>query len=126
MAGVWQTATIPNGTAVTQDLAIAPNQRIIGVLVPATWTAADIGFEVSNDSVTFYPVIDPAGVAGTEDARIKNVATGAAQFYIVPDAIDESSEQTVHQKLRSINTASNADVNQGADRVLQVLLADRR
>lgn len=124
MAVLWKDVSILNNTAISEDLRLGPNQRVVGILVPGTWTAADIGFAVSRDGTTFVRVVDPARTtAATSHARVVNVETGASEYYIVSEALD--LPVGVNVKLTSINVASNADVNQGGDRALQVAVSDR-
>lgn len=124
MAVVWKDITILNGAAASGDLALGPNQRIVGFIVPGTWTAADIGFLVSRDGSTFVAAVDPSRTAAaTSFARVINVETGASRYYVISEALD--LPVGINVKLTSINTASNADVNQGADRLLQVAISDR-
>jgi len=124
MSTRYHTATIANGAAVSDAISLINGERITGVIVPSAWTAADIGFSVSVDGTTFYEVADVTRTtAGTSEARIINVVTNAAAFYAVPAVMDLEFGGFV--KLTSVNTANNADVNQGAARSLIVTISKR-
>jgi hypothetical protein len=56
-----QTLTIASGAALSGELEFSPYDKLI-IHMPAAWTAADIGFQVSNGSGgTFLPLYDAAG-----------------------------------------------------------------
>lgn len=54
------TATIPNGAAVSQGVDLA-NHRLHHIVLPAGWSAAAVGFDVSHDGVSFAPLFNAAG-----------------------------------------------------------------
>lgn len=114
---VVHSVTIANNAAASNAFSFK-GYRIAGIVKPATWTAADISFEVAADdgSSTFVKVVNNDGAI----VRITGVSTTVAEYMIVPeigDAIVGNSAKVV-----STNTASEADANQGGDRVLMVVL----
>lgn len=125
-ASRWITATIASGAAVTGPLELKPGERILGILTPSAWTAADIYLQVSFDNSTYTDVSDSAGAAlklGT------SIATAAEEFRVTSNVVVAGATQGVrdvpfanHVRLRSVNTASEADVNQGAARTIRVMV----
>lgn len=109
--------TIASGAAVSESIALTGiNLLGVGVLVPNAWTAANIGFEVSEDGTTWIPVYDKEGARIT----ITGIATAAVGLYIAP------SEAWVmgafpHMRCVSLNTSTGANINQGAARSLKVI-----
>jgi hypothetical protein len=83
---------------------------LVAILMPATWTAADLTFQASNDNTTFYNMVNTAGneVTVTGPAASEWVAIDPADFVGVE-----------YLKVRS--GSSGAAVAQGGDRVLTFL-----
>jgi hypothetical protein len=104
------TATVLSGTSLS---AAAPlNQMVVvGIVMPATWTAADLTFQVSSDGgATFHELYTSAGTP------VQYQSTAAVQF-----GVDGRLWGGIDQvKVRS-GTAGVA-VNQGADRAITLLL----
>lgn len=104
--------TILNGTSVSEKTAAGAG-RIVGVVMPAAWTAADLSFEgYLLDGVTPGPAIDKAGT------QIKITAPAAGAIVVLSEGTD--LWMIGPYRLRSGTTA--AAVNQGADRVLGVVI----
>lgn len=99
---------IANGTAVSAALPMGAT-RICAIIVPATWTTANLTFQASDDGVTYYNVYDIFGSELT--------ATAAASYYILLDP--KLFACTRFLKIRS--GTNGTPVNQGADRTLKVL-----
>ena len=115
------TITIASGASTSEAFTLLPHERLVAVVTPGTWTAADIGFQVSvPDGSSYLNVVDGARPAATSFARISNVDTGSAQYYVVPEALD--MPLGANMKTTSINTINNTVVNQGADRILTVIV----
>ena len=100
-------------------------QRVVGVIVPAEWTAADITFDVAipTASGTFVKVVNRAGAA----YKLTGVATSAAEYQLVSGDANQADIIITGPgagRITSTNTGSEADVNQGAARTLIVILAD--
>ena len=110
------TLTIANGAAATEQFETL-GYRVAAVISPAAWTAADFSFEVENGSGTFVKVTDAAGAL----LKITGVATAASEYMIMPE-IGDALVSPRMMKVVSTNTASEADVNQGAARTVIVVL----
>lgn len=109
------TATIASGAAVSNALKLT-GYRGLAVQTPATWTAANIGFEVSEDGTTFIPLYDEDGAR----VVISSVATGAAQLYCAP-AEAWACGVYPYVRLASLDTADGSAENQAAARTLKVI-----
>jgi len=70
--------TIPNGAAVPVAGAPLGNGILIGILIPASWTAANLTFKASIDDSSFFDVYDAAGTELT-------VTVGGSSRYIALD-----------------------------------------
>jgi hypothetical protein len=92
--------TIASGAAVSDAFAFQ-GQRVVGVVTPGTWTAGDITFELN------YP-------SGTSEYHL--VSGDANQADIIITGPGDG-------RVASTNTGSEANVNQGADRTVMVVLA---
>lgn len=100
------------------------------IRVPSAWTAANITFVgLSTPGATgISPVKGPPPVdetaapirqqTGGALAKIENIVTNAAAWYPIPPEVLQMGFFMV----KSTNTASEADVNQGAERILWVVL----
>lgn len=106
----------------SQDVSIASGQSlssavnlsgrvIVGIIMPGTWTAANLTLQGSMDNSTFYDVYD---IDGTE-----LTITAAASRYIVLDPVNYPSLK--YLKLRSGTTGT--PVNQGGARTIGLLTA---
>lgn len=107
--------TIANGVAASGAFSLE-GRRIAGVVGPTAWTAADITFLVDPGDGTFRPVVGNDGAI----VKITGVATSASEVMIPPEIADQIVGKQA--KINSTNTASEADVTQGAARSLIVLL----
>lgn len=98
--------TIPNGTALSNIIDFREYAYAI-VHMPAVWTAADIGFQVSSElDGTFLPLYDDAG------ALVEISSPAVDQAHAVP--VEVLAARFV--KLWSQN--AGVDANQGAARSL--------
>ena len=103
--------TIANGAAVTEAFEMSNHAGGI-VLMPAAWTAASIGFQVSDSpSGTFYPLYDDGGTL----VQISSPAVSKA--YSIPAEVFGAA----WVKLWS-QDGSASDEDQGAARTVGVLL----
>lgn len=106
--------TIANGAAVSDAFDISKLQMLCAaVLVPSAWTAADIGFEVSIDGVTWVSLHDDEG----NRIKITGVVTNASRLYIAP-AKSWALGAFPYVRIVSLNTSNGANINQGADRTV--------
>jgi hypothetical protein len=106
-------ATIGAGAAESGTIDL---REVVGdaglVGVPGAWTAAALGFKVSDSfGGTFSPLRDESGSI----VQISGIQTGAAGYYKLPDAL----RGAMFVKLWSQTAGS--DSNQVADRVITVL-----
>lgn len=106
--GYSQTVQIANGTALSE--AISYHQYTTGIVhIPATWTAANIGFQVASEVAgTYLPLYDDAG------ALVEIASVAVDQAMAIPDTVKAAR----YVKLWSQN--AGADANQGAERTLVV------
>ena len=108
-------------------------QRVIGVIVPVAWTAADISFEIerplyaadsAHTTQTWIKVVNRAGAL----YKLTGVATSASEYQLVSGDANQGDIIITGPgdgRLVSTNTASEADINQDAARTVIVVLADR-
>ena len=102
-------ATIANGQALSAGVNLQGG-RLFALQLPASWTAADLTFQASFDGSTYADMFDEEGNEVTVDA--------AASRYILLDPARWLGVRNL--KIRS--GAAGAPVNQGGDRVIQLLL----
>jgi hypothetical protein len=107
--------TIPINTALSNAIQITFTD-IVGFYMPAAWTAADIGFEVSHDGVTYYIVSDSAGALVT-------IPVAADDFITLPDGFVQGNKWC---RVRSQNGGTGAAVNQLAARTIKLVKRDLR
>lgn len=86
------------------------------VRVPSVWTAADIAFKVCDTKDGTYDFLRDNTTGDL--VRIKGIKTSSASWYRIPE--DVMGAYWV--KLVSVNTASEAAVNQAAARSLKLLI----
>ena len=89
--------------------------RGLGVIVPSVWTAANIGF-YGVSGADEVPLYDDEGNL----IVISGIATGARRLYIAPSGVWALGAFPKF-RLASLNTATGAAVNQGAQRLLRVV-----
>jgi len=118
-----KTVVIANATAASADFNLR-GRRIVAVIKPAAWTDADISFEVetARGSDTFVKVVDNDGAL----VKLDGISTTVAECHLVSGATTDSDKIITspgQARVVSTNTASEADLNQGAARTLVVLTA---
>ena len=103
--------TILNTTSISSvaKLSEAVHWHVVGVEVPAAWTAAVLTFQSSHDGTTYQDV-------HTESAEYSITALQGTNIGLNPDRLDHA----LFIKVRS--GTSSSPVAQGADRVVQLLL----
>lgn len=106
---VTATATIANGTALSAAVDLSA-YTLVAIQLPSAWTAAGLTFQAANDNQNFGDVYDQTG----EHA----FAAVAANRYLICDPSAFAGVR--YLKIRSGTGAS--PVNQGADRVLTLVL----
>lgn len=112
-----QTATIANGASQSSVIELSGDDRLVGVGIPASWTAANITLLVAGvpdaaGTLTYYPVYDKSGneVVITAAAGLVNMIGG------------QIVSGCRYLKLRS--GTAGTPVNQGAARTLTVYTAE--
>lgn len=101
---------IADGAAISGALEI-PVGFALGIIeVPTSWTAADLGFQLSTDGGTTFVDLYAGSGTTTSRFRLTGIPTGGASLQLVPGIFEIGLGMQV--KLTSINTASNADANQ--------------
>lgn len=105
------TATIANGASLSG--AVTLDGALVGILMPAAWTAASLSFAASLDGTNFFPVVD--GISGTE----YSLTVAAGQFI----AMEQLGLMVGVRQVKLQSGTSPAPVNQGAARVLTLVSA---
>lgn len=115
MAGLIQvpTGTITNGTSLSAAIYCGGQYFPCTILMPAAWTAASITFQISYDNSTFYNLYKEDG---TEYALTSPAASTA--IALTPGYFAGAN----YLKIRS--GTSGTPVNQGADRIMTVLVKE--
>jgi len=104
------TATITSGTSLSAGVFVG-DKVPTALVMPAAWTAADITFQVSDDNVTWYDLLQ-----ASNGLEVKVTSPAAAQWL----QLDPSDFVSVtYLKIRSGVTA--LAVNQGADRTFKLV-----
>jgi len=110
----YETLTIANGASLSSELDMT---GMVGglVIIPSAWTAADVGFSTSEKAGgTFVDVQDETG----SRVKISGIATAASMAYDIPAEVFGCR----YVKLESIDTSTEAAVNQAAARSIIVTL----
>lgn len=105
-------ATIANGASLSGAVELE-GMELVAIEMPAAWTAANLTFQGSHDGVTFNNVHDDAG---TE----VSVTAAAARFIRLNPELWGGFHAI---KVRS--GTAGAAVNQGAERVINLVLRQR-
>lgn len=109
-----KTVTIANGASLS-DAADLGTGRLVGIIMPAAWSAAALTFQANADNgATFYDVYDDA-----TERTISQSGAAAARFLALPLS-DWLGMRGV--KVRSGTGAS--PVNQGAARTIILVVAN--
>lgn len=103
--------TIPDTAAVSDAIQIPAGYAIVAVDVDASWTAADLGFQISTDGGTTYVDVWSGVGTTTSRSRLTGIPTTAA-FVVVPQVTLGFCTPGTFVKITSINAASNADAAQ--------------
>lgn len=106
---VTASLTISNGTALSPAVDLT-QYSLVGLVMPSGWTAANLTFQGSADNSNFFDLYD----SGAE----VNLGSAAASRYILLNPTTFAGLRFL--KVRSGTSAS--PVNQGADRVVTLVL----
>ena len=113
------TATIASGASASSVVSLNPGERIVGIIMPAAWTTANIVPSVSYNGTDYQYAI-------SYGAAIQMFPTASCTTLI--DAVDaDKISRLPYVKLVSA-TASGSTVtavNQAAERVLQVVVVSQ-
>ena len=109
MASVNRTATSANNAALSDSVTI-DKSLLLGLVLPGTWTTADLTLQASADGTTFGNVYDAAGTEVTIKA--------AASRYVTLDPASFAGMKAI--KLRS--GTSGSPVNQDGERSITVVV----
>ncbi len=109
---VVQQVTIKSGASKSEQVA-TQGMALVGVQMPATWTAADLGCEASWDNNVFFAAYDGGGNAMTAVATANKFITFPFTNAVFAPFI----------KLTSVATGGGSvtPANQGADRTLYLI-----
>jgi hypothetical protein len=111
------TVTISNGTALSPALNLGA-KTLVGIAMPAAWTAADLTFQASPDGGTTFDEVVVTDFTSANAVSTVQVHSPAASQFIQCDPTKWRGVNVV--KLRS--GTSGSPVNQGADRVMTLLV----
>lgn len=122
----WLVKTVLVGYENKETLSIAGTASVSGhfevkgargltVQVPSAWTAADIGFSVSDDASTWIPAYDPYG----KRCKITGVKTSSAGNYTIPPE-SWQIEPWRYARIDSLDAADETAENQAVTRSLVV------
>lgn len=108
--------TILNTQSLSAAVPLGP-KSLVGIVMPAAWTAADLTFQGSVDGTTFDELTASDLTAAGTVATLQVHSPAAAQFI----GLDPAKLRGVNQlKVRS--GTSGTPVAQGADRVLTLIV----
>lgn len=100
--------TIANGASVSAFVDLEA-QTLVGIHMPAAWTAAGLTFQVSEDGVTYDDLYDAAGSE-------KTVSVAASRYiYTIP------SDWVGIRFIKVRSGTAGTPVNQGAARTIQLV-----
>lgn len=102
------TTSIANGAALSGAVNVSDYESGV-VLMPAAWTAASIGFQVSGDNSTYYPLYDEGGT-------LVEMTVAVDKGYQIP------AEVFCSKWVKLWSETSGSGVNQGAARTLKLIL----
>lgn len=111
MTTKWEyDAVIPNGAAASSSIQLN-GATLVGVFVPATWTTANLGVEVSRDGSTWAPAYDAAG------ELITFVVAAGGTYIALPAGAFNGIEY-----VRFTSHNAGTPVNQGGNRTIVAVL----
>jgi len=102
-------ATIANGAALAPAVRLPNGHGLVGILMPAAWTAAAITAQISLDNVTFYDLYSPDGT------EVSIVVSAAAAIYLLP------AEWIIANYIKIRSGTTGTPVNQGAERAVTLV-----
>jgi hypothetical protein len=103
------TATIANGTSLSNAVYLGSSD-LISIIMPSSWTTANITYQFSIDGVNFYDAYNTT-------AELSSTAAVASRIISINSANYDAGR---YIKIRSGTSAT--PVNQAADRILTLIL----
>lgn len=121
-----KTVTIASGAALSGVLSLNGEFAIVGLIVPASWTAAAIAFQTSMDPIAVFPTdAAPTNFYHVYDETGQHVVATGATGVVAGSAVMLSGNSYIvgrHFKLRSADYSSlGSNTNQAADRTITVI-----
>jgi hypothetical protein len=107
-----KTATIAGSAAVSDAIELGGG-ILSALIMPGTWTAADITIQASVDGTNYYDVFDPQGTQVS--------ITATASKFIPLSAGDNFSMPFIKLRSATIGTLGTP-VNQAAERVITLVI----
>lgn len=104
------TATILNGQSLSDTISNGKT-NVIGIIMPAAWTAANLTFQASIDGTNFFDLFDQAG-------NEVSIPAAASRYIGGLDALAFGSFN--YLKIRS--GTSSVPVNQGGNRSITLVM----
>jgi hypothetical protein len=104
-----RTATIAQGAALSNAFTVLGYSQMV-IIMPATWTAASIAFQVSNEGST--PAYAPAYTAA---GALIEITASADKAFVT---------NTYGKTMKLWSETSGVAVNQAAERVITILLIE--
>lgn len=104
-----KTVTITNGTSLS-NAALLQKYRLVGILMPATWTAAAMTFQVSVDGTNFFDLYDSSG------AEVSYTVVQGHYVFTTP------ANWAGIRFLKVRSGTGGAAVSQGGDRIVSLIV----
>lgn len=115
---------ITSANGFSAGIPIQDNELVCGVQIDASWDAnIDIGVDISQDNITFFPIVDPTNAGGTSDYRFINLPNGTAVINVLPEHHLPFPPTFSFFRLRGLNVASNVVAKPAADRTVIAFIA---
>jgi len=122
----YQPVTIASGASASAAFSLAMGEQIVAIETPAAWTAADVAVQISRDGTNFVNLFDNAGAINAN--AVAKVVTGAGELHFL-GTVAASGGILLYAvlgpltvRLQSQTAGALTTANQGADRVLNVLI----
>lgn len=106
---IIKSTTIEASESLSDALELEPAHYAFAIVTPATWTAADLTFQVSHDGATWRNLYDDEG------NEVTVTAAASRMIRLYPE------EWAAFKWLKLRSGTSGSPVTQAADRILSVL-----
>lgn len=113
-------ATIANGASLSGEVNVGP-LRIVGIIMPAAWTAAGIAFRALVAEPSALPKVPVYGdVVDSAGADVNITGPGAGEYIALADTLPLTALGRI-----LVRSGTNAvPVNQGAERIVTLVCVD--